>query len=169
MQNFVSAYCIINFATVLYLHCHRNGQSQTILKYKITQDQDITRKQKIADFHSVYAVSLSVAPIPIEEYRNTFYILSQNNWLYIQNVETGKRLRQIYLSNNENCKFRDVSFQNELDRIYIESIMHPRNSEVIFSVIVFQILPLKLIGFVEFTRKVLSHTNNQVSDFIIYF
>lgn len=130
-----------------------HGQHKPIIKYK----KPII-KQKISDFHTIHAVALPFAPEPKEEYRNTFYILTQEASLCIQNLETGEQVRpSIFISNDWQCKYRHISFQNENDRIYVESNLHPRKTyapNVVYSVIAFKILPLKLIGSVDFTTEV---------------
>lgn len=109
----------------------------------------------IADFTAINAVGLENSPIPKKEYHNVFYILNKQSMLCLQDMNTGIKMREVFLANSLLCKFKNISFHDELNRMYIISICNPRktnNPEVIYSVVAFQIFPLQLLGFVEFTN-----------------
>lgn len=102
-----------------------------------------------------------MAPIPVKEFRNAFYCLAgcqvdsdQGNILYVQDMETGEILHEIFLSLDRNCKFRYTYHENEVDRVYINSTLNYNLTDSLarplFSVIVFTVKPLKLMAAVDF-------------------
>ncbi|KAI2803560.1 DDB1- and CUL4-associated factor 17, partial [Blomia tropicalis] len=130
------------------------------VKTPITKWISIVPYVKIFDFHTIHAVNLPFAPVPNEEYRNTFIILGQNSsrtQLYIVDIEDGDLLREIFIGYNRCCKFRHLSFQKELDLIYVISTrQHCKDTEpnILFSVIVFKVLPLTFLGSIDFTADI---------------
>lgn len=128
------------------------GHEKPQLQY---EQMSSMRQPKISDFTAVNAVGLERSPVPRAEYRNVFYVLNQSSVLSELDLMTGERLREVYLADSQLCKFKSISFHDELNRMYIESNCNPRkaqNPEVIHSVVVFQVLPLKLLGFVELRK-----------------